>query len=136
MTEAHGVRGSTPRIPTLNNKMSEHYLAVLSRFSHLEGYLDLALEDLVRTGKAHFGFDESGKHFMVILHDKEGNPYVLFNSNNLELVKMEFKKRIIQSEGVLRISSGEQLYDVLEMGIHKDIQEIYTPDKLYTFCID
>jgi hypothetical protein len=113
--------------------MEDSYLAVLSRYNHQEGYLDLALEDLVRSGKAIMGLDFSSKALISILHDKNKNPYLLFNAKDLEKVKLELKRKIVRAEGAIRFSNIRSLCEYFEKeNIHKEIQEKYSEGLIYS----
>ena len=113
--------------------MEENYLAVLSRFNHQEGYLDLALKGLIKSGLASNGFDGNREQLITILYDGNDNPYLLFNARYFEEVKAELKRRIIVAEGGFKIDSIDSFEKGLNSKIHGKIQKNYTPKLLYTF---
>ena len=113
--------------------MKESYLAVLSRYNHQEGYLDIALNDLTESRKAVVGLDISNKNLISILYDKNHNPYLLFLVEDLEKVKIELKKRIIRAEGAMKFNTLGSLVDYLEKeNIHERIQNEYQKGLIYT----
>ena len=113
--------------------MKESYLAVLSRYNHQEGYLDIVLKDLIESRKAVVGLDLSNKNLISILYDKNHNPYLLFLAEDIERVKIELKKRIIRAEGAIKFNTLRSLMDYLEKeNIHERIQDEYSRELIYT----
>ncbi len=102
----------------------EFGLITLSRFNHLEGYLDLAIKDLVDEGIATF-FNEFPEKPIRVIYDQRKNPYFLINTNNFEKVKEEMKKRLIIPEGMFKSRN----FFILRRGmnyIHNQIQKEYS----------
>ena len=113
--------------------MWKYYLAVLSRYNHQEGYLDIALKDILKSGKASIGFDESKNDLISILYDDNENFYLLFKSENLEKIKIELKRRIIRPEGAMGFNDFESLFNYMETeSVHKKIQNEYSRKNMYT----
>lgn len=99
-------------------------LITLSRFNHLEGYLDFAIKKMMEKGIATFSNECPEKPIRVI-YDQRKNPYFLINMNNFEKVKEEMKKRMIIPEGMLKSRD----FFILRRGmgyIHNQIQQEYS----------
>lgn len=117
--------------------MSRFYSAILSKYDHQEGYLDLALQNLVESGKASRSFNEDSADFISILDDDNKNYYLLFQSENLEKVKIELKRRIIRSEGAINFNNVESLIEfVKNNNIHEFIQQEYSQEKIHGLFLD
>lgn len=113
--------------------MKESYLAILSMYNHQEGYLEIALKDLIESRTAVVGLDLSNKNLISILYDKNHNPCLLFLVEDIEKVKIELKRRIIRAEGAIKFNTLRSLVDYLEKeNIHKKIQDEYSIKLIYT----
>ena len=120
--------------------MEKYYLAVLSEYNHQEGFLELALQDLIESGLAIKGSDWNKKYLINILHDNLNNPYLLFKVANLKKVKSELKRRIIISEGAFKFENLDSFIryvgkDKIKQ-IHTEIQEKYSSELLHTIRLD
>ena len=108
--------------------MERYRLYALSRYAHLEGYLDLALKDLILSLPLH-------KNGIVIqtIHDKNNNPYLIVHSEDVELVEKGLAKRIILPETSEQGSFEYLKYIINKNEIHKTIQENEGEQRRYTF---
>ena len=114
--------------------MEENYLAVLSRFNHQEGYLDLALKNLIDSGLASTGFDGNREQLMTTLYDNDDNPYLLFNTKFLEDVERELERRIIIVEGVFKVKSASAIGWALDSNVHGKIPRKYASGQFCPIC--
>jgi hypothetical protein len=108
--------------------MDEFVLEIMSRYENNEGYLDIALKDLVKSGIASEGINEDERKLIEILFDKHDNPYLLYKKKDYDKVGEELTKRTIISNTYIQGNLIKLINYVDKGRLHEEVQKIYPPN--------
>ncbi len=89
--------------------MSSYALVLLSKNCHLEGYLDIKLNELIKEELASDGFQKRDDYFMHIVYDSLENPHIMFDGRYFNEVKNELEKRVIKINGIITSNDPENI---------------------------